>query len=396
MLIDVNIHSHEHSLSLDFATVNGLCQLTPNFRATGAVTLSGAKIHGHLATQGAQFLGDKTSFNAGGMQLAGQMLCDGSFFLADCTVTNATVKGNCSFGHTQFGDQGFGGKLSLLGTTTGGNLDLSRGLYTRGEIELSQVRVEGNLTCHGLYASVLQGTRLTVLGDLDWRSVHVYEEGWLILDNAAIGCLRDDEFSWPEAGRLRLHRAKIGKLILHQAATLSEKEGWTEELPFSVEKRIKWLNLQENAKSLDSFSWIQVAEMLKATGDAAGARSVIRAYRRHEAYAEYLANWPSSGGFIPPDLNRRVFLAKRWVRIRAEISRATLIWRLRRQLAVFEWEPMLILAVIVAFTLLGAVVFWPMEGRFAPTSTDAYKASVTPVAKRETVAPYPKFSPFIY
>lgn len=358
------------SLRLDLAKIDGLVDFVGDFRCTGLVSMSRIQVTGDVLAVKPHFLGSPTSLEAMNAHFKGNMILRESTFTGRLTLRSTVLDSDLDISLSRFEGEDEHSFFEIGGSTIKGDLIAINVMALYIHVHDSVIEKEFYLI--GATTGLLHCPGVVVRGDLHCRAMTMPEEGGIILDLANVGTLRQDRTVYPKAGRLSLQRARFGRIILHPSLpadhVVDVRRG--DEVPFNSEEMIAWLELQDNIHRLDIHPWLNCAAILRDRGDTRGAKALMYIYEKHEADAEFMAS--GNRGL------RRAF------------------WARKRLLAVFEREPLLILAVIVALTLFGTSVFYPLRGYFAPTSGDAYQAANMPPQPGHQSPPYPKFSPVIY
>lgn len=358
------------SLRLDLAKVDGLVDFVRDFRCIGLVSMSRIQVTGDVLAVKPQFLGSPASLESTNAHFKGNMVLRESTFAGRLTLKNMAVDSDLDIALSRFEGEDEHSFCEIGGSIIKGDLIAIKVMALYIHVHDSVIEKEFYLI--GATTGLLHCPGVVVKGDLHCRAMTMPEEGGIVLDLANVGTLRQDHTVYPKPGRLSLQRARFSRIILHPSLPADQvvevRRG--DEIPFNTEEMIAWLELQDNTDHLDIHPWLNCAAILRDRGDTRGAKAIMYVYKKHEADGEFLA----SG-------NRRLRRA---------------FWARKRLLAVFEREPLLILVVIMALTLFGTSVFYPLRGYFAPTSEDAYQAANTPPQHGRQPPPYPKFSPVIY
>ncbi len=191
----------------DGASITGSVFLDEGFKATGEVSLIGAKIDGQLNCQGAT-LSNATgrALSADGVSITGGVfLTEGFKATGEVRLLGAQIRGQLSCqGATLANAKGYA--LIADGVSTTGHVILNRGLNTTGEISLIGAKIDGQLNCQGATLSNAKGPALSA-------------------DGASItgGVFLTEGFN--AAGEVRLLGAQIGRSLSCRDATLANAKG---------------------------------------------------------------------------------------------------------------------------------------------------------------------------
>ncbi len=204
------------ALNANALRVSGGVLLQDGFRAEGEVQLSFARIGGSVECADSEIINsNKIAMSAGPVFIEG-----------DFSMHHARILGS----------------LDISGASIKGNLFLSGG---------TQIVRPGNMALMAL------GTRVNGQAFLydGFRS-----EGLVILVNASVGTLNDDEKSWPERGQLLLDG-----LVYNGIGTVS---------PTDAESRIRWLRRQHTTVFFPQ-PYEQLATILRRAGRDEDAKEVL-------------------------------------------------------------------------------------------------------------------------
>jgi cytoskeletal protein CcmA (bactofilin family) len=323
------------------------------------IVLVGAKIEGSLECNGAKLKAKGSALNADSAKIGGYVfLKDGFESEGEISLRGAeiTEQLNC-----------VGAKLkaspsALLadGSKIGGGVMLILGFESEGTIRLAGAEIGGNLEVIGARVSEVVFENAVVKGDLLWQRIERPEDTALNLIGAKVKILRDDRKSWPKEGRLYIDGFVYEGLQLHEPASDEKikirRNG--RELPLKAKDRIAWLELQPQG-DVAAQPWVQLAGLLKASGDSEGAREVLYEYRRRSHGRNLL-------------LRARTYPFDR-----------------------LEQQPLKISALIASLGLVGWYIFWRADRMrmMAPTEKEAYEEfhqTGKPPAR------YAVFDPIIY
>lgn len=239
--------------------------------------------------------------------------------------------------------------LNLDDAKISGNANLRHGFVAKGTVRLVGTEIGGDLDCSQSSIDMLGGNRARVGDAVIWRGIKNTGEVLLSLSDSSIGILEDDKASWPRKGRLNIAGLTYDELDLadsHPSALADE--------------RIEWLNRQNDTYIAAPQPWIQLAQLLKARGDKAGARRAVFELRRHQA--------------------KRNSLPAR-------------VWKI--YFARLEEKPMRIVIPMTILICLGLAVFRNAEnGAIAPTNKEAYMKWAKTGEFSDMV--YPRFNALMY
>jgi len=289
------INQGGNALNADGLNVGGSVVLSDGFKAEGEVRLIGATIGGNLNCIKGQFINKvEKALSTDGLKVGGSIfLRDGFKAEGEVRLLHSTVGVSLECDNSQFINQG-GIALYANGLKVEGSVFLRNGFKSQGEVNLIGATIGGNLNCdnsqfnnkdkRALLADGLkvegsvflsngfkaQGAVSFVGATIDkhFRLGYVYspEEMTLDLNSAKIGILHDREDSWPGPGRLLLHGL--------------EYAGISNESPRDSKTRIEWLRRQ---KDFWPQPYEQLAEVLRNSGDDAGAKDVLIAKNKDKA-----------------------------------------------------------------------------------------------------------------
>jgi hypothetical protein len=252
--------------------------------------------------------------------------------------------------------------LSLDKARIGGNLLLNGKLRCSGTIRIPNCHIEGNMIFIGAQvgAVICDNTDLS-MGTLVWCGVQKTQTTRLCLRGARIRSLRDDEGSWPEDGKLELDNLIYNDLILHQNLNPErlDKGALADQLPFDIERRIAWLNVQSAANRLRPQPWMQLSRHLESANNKAGAKHVLYKFRCLQAHESW---------WLP------------------RVARIAFAW--------LEETPARITYFIFLTLLLGTLIFVEADRSGAMISTARDKDGQPLVGA--ALKHYPRFQPFIY
>ena len=293
------IHKNTRALNADGLNVRGDVYLRREFKAEGEVRLVGATIGGDLDCRGGQFINKRaTALNADGLNvkgtvflthefkaegevrlvgatIGGNLVCDRGHFInkrVEVIALNAAslnVKGHVFLSH----DFKAEGEVCLVAATIGGSLDCRRGQFSkrggnalnaevmnvRGSVLLSDgFKAEGDIYFAGA----------TIDGYFVMRYVASLTETTLDLRSASIGTLRDDQWSWPEPGKLLLHGLTYDQI--------------DDDSPKDAETRLDWLRRQPPER-FQPQPYEQLAAELRRSGRNEDAKRILIAKAKDPA-----------------------------------------------------------------------------------------------------------------
>jgi hypothetical protein len=244
--------------------VDGNLILNSGFSGKGKVDLVQARIGGILDCN------SSTIANPGGYAIDASLAQIGD----GVSLANLKAKGSISFAEAKIG-----GNLLAKGATIdnhdgvaftaerakiGGDVWLNSDFTANGKVSLEGAEIAGNLDCgKGNFRAGRDGSALDLLqakiaGALSLWDVVI--DGDLALAYAHVGVLLDNSDSWPLPGTLKLDGFVYGEI----APTA----------PTDADSRIKWLGLQ-GTEVFRSQPYEQLAKVLRANGDDAGAKKVF-------------------------------------------------------------------------------------------------------------------------
>jgi hypothetical protein len=179
--------------------------------------------------------------------------------LGPVLASRAQIDGdlNCAGAHMDSGEVVFNAMQSVIG----GNASFSEGFETDGTIELSLVKVGGNLSFYDAHFSGrakngLSAVSAAVAGALYWVSVTLGDSTQLDLTQAKLGALWDDKPSWPASDNLFLDGLLYDSLVG----------------PSDAESRLEWLDRQP--RSYWPQPYLELAKALDGMGQEADAANV--------------------------------------------------------------------------------------------------------------------------
>jgi hypothetical protein len=384
-------------LGLQRARVRGSIFLRNRFRAEGEVQLQNVEIAGFLDCSGGIFMNPPrkgvsnsgTALAADGITVNGNLFLNSGFHSEGAVrLLNAQIGGDLDCAGGRFINpstkelSGSGIALSAVSMTVKGDLLLSSGFHSEGAVDLSNAQIDGNLNCSGgtfvnppikdlsssgtaLQASTVMVKRnaqfsddfraegrvdltVTRIGDdLVFRNGS-FKAATLDLRDASSKSILDDDRAWPERGKLYLDGFVYGRIA----------EGRTD-----AETRLKWLNLQPE-RPFARQPYLQLAKVLRDTGDDPGARRVLVAMEDRQ--------WEVNRQWTDPFLR----------------------WPLRATVG-YGYRPLWAFWEVLGLSALGWIVYRRgyLAGNVVPTDRDAYQSFK---ADGQPPAHYSAFAPLIY
>jgi len=330
-------------LRADRLTVTGSVFLSDRFRAEGGVRLAGSRIGGDLdCSQGNFENKDGVALDADLINVTGVIYLKDEFTAqGSVSLLGASIGGGLECDGGNFLNNG-GYALSADRIKVGASVFLRDNFSSDGELRFPGAEIAGRLDCGGAKFSGTSYLRLDtarVKKGFLWTGIGPDSPVRLNLAHALVGPMADDKESWPKKGNLYL-------------------DGFTYERigagPTSAEERLEWLARQPEGFIPQPYR--QLAKVLRERGDDAGARKVLIAME--DSRLEY-------GGLSAAQ------------KVVSRILRATVG---------YGYTPLRALWYIVAFVILGTLLFW--WGGIAHV--------ITPVETDPPVARIDPFNPFIY
>jgi sRNA-binding regulator protein Hfq len=253
------------------------------FKAQGQVRLIGAEIGGQFSCRGGAFE------NAGGIALACDgMLVKGDVFLQDSfqakgevRLPGAEIGGDLDCSGGDFENHGREA-LNCVLMRVKGVVSLGSGFTAQGAVDLTGAEISGHLLCNGgKFGGDFNGVNLKVDGIWGWTKQEEKINGTLMLANARLANLMDDEASWPATGKLDVDGLVYGP--------------FTSVVPADAESRLRWLGLQDPGR-LTVQPYEQLAAVFRQMGLRDDARAVAVAKQRH--IRAHLRGWSKVGSWI--------------------------------------------------------------------------------------------------
>ena len=149
-------------------------------------------------------------------------------------------------------------------STTKGNVFLRNGFNAKGEVSFVGANIGGSLNCSGgefenPNGNALNGANMKVGVSFRWHDLKKRPLGKLLLENANLANLYDDEDSWPEPGMLNIDG------LTYRAFTSHVPRDWN--------TRLKWLNLR-NADDFNVQPYEQLTHVFLQMGLREDARNI--------------------------------------------------------------------------------------------------------------------------
>ncbi len=252
------------ALFFDGADVSGSIFLSDTFEAHGEVHLLGAKIGGNLECTGAKFLNppDPDIPESGKALSADGINVKGSVYLRDKFVANGEVRfpgaeidgdfdcRDASLNNPQPPAEKYAKALNAIRIVVKGAVFLNSGFSANGVVWLVSAQISGSL-------NLLEGK--FGLATLD-------------LTDASAGTLIDSRCEWNRPGELY-----IDGFTYRRIANIER---------IDVDQRMKWLGLQ-SATSFHPRPYLQLAKVLRESGDEAGALRVLQKMEDRRSAAEH-------------------------------------------------------------------------------------------------------------
>lgn len=349
-----------NALIADGAQIGDGVFLDDGFESEGTIRLLGAEIKGDLSCLGAKL---KTKYNAliaDGAKIGGSVFLEdgfeseGTIRLLDAKITGQL---NCSGAKLMAKDNA----LNAAGAKIGGDVFLDDSFESEGEILLFGAKIGGNLHVRSAKVAGVICKNTVVTGDMIWQRIEKSKGTFLNLVGAMVKNLRDDRMSWPDEGNLDLDGLIYEGLKLYEPLSDEniKNHTYSKEMPLVAKDRIAWLELQSVENASIAQPWVQLANLLNASGDPGGAREVRYAYQRRLHGRDVLLR----GRTYPFDQ--------------------------------LEQWPLEICAPITFFWLLGSLIFWRAHrmSMMAPTEKEAFEVFQKTGKPPERYVP---LNPFIY
>ncbi len=282
------------------------------FHASRQVNLVSAKI-GLLAATAGHFRyspesGDllpafKTALDLTGAQIKGQLLMDRGFESQGAVVlAHAAIGGDLFCASGRFINPG-NMAISALGAEIGGTVYLvgeqplfagaatpfeADGLLSFGSARVGAFWVDG-ARLGGQSALLfgyggLEGVDLHVRGAFIWRRVSLESGAQLMLRDASVGFIVDQERGWPPPGKLLIDGFVYSSFDVHPG-----------DSPWDAQTRLRWLALQPPGFHLQPYR--QLAKVLRENGDEPGAVQVLIA-EEDARYRQFGLFGRTAGAFL--------------------------------------------------------------------------------------------------
>ena len=248
------------------------------FHANGEIDIDGGKVDGDLsfgeghfrhskAAFNPQFTALKVAINADEVEVKRAVtMCCGFESDGAVDLNESTIGGDLQFAGGRFvnpNNTAIAASIARIGGTVLMSLEPFGAFYSDGAVELIATHVAGAFSIssgkfagkaterHGLFANLLE-----VDGPFGWEKVDLENGATLDLTGASVIALGDDQRSWPQPGKLLI-------------------DGFTYK-SFGIVKdapsRLRWVALQPE---FHPQPYRQLAKVLRANGDDAGAVSVL-------------------------------------------------------------------------------------------------------------------------
>ncbi len=262
------------ALTVEGADVKGSVLLDIGFSALGSVRLRGIQVGGNMGCRGASFKAPPqpgvsehraAALNFDGIALEGSLFLDDGF-AADggVRIVGAEIGGDLqtekgTFNNpSQPGVPGSGTAINADGATVKGRCFLRNGFQADGTVRFVTARIGKDFECRGAkLGDGLLAARMTVGGNFFWKRIVDPDRSKLELGDASVSAFDDDEKSYPAQGNLNLDGFVYRRISRN---------------PTGAKGRLRWLALQH---SFAPQPYRQLAKVLRAEGDDAGARRVL-------------------------------------------------------------------------------------------------------------------------
>ncbi|HVP53546.1 MAG TPA: hypothetical protein VMU45_01020 [Candidatus Eisenbacteria bacterium] len=241
--------SHVNDILADGITVKYDALFAEGFHASGGVRLRGAQIGGILDCVGGIFF---PASPAGSQEKASALDANGIIVLGDVLLREGFVAN---------------GEVDLIGAQISGDLDCSGGKFSGATDSLSAQRcvVRGSMFLRDGFKSVgnVNLANASVGGVLAFRKGEF--GGTLNLTDVSAGMYKDAGALWPTGGKLTLDGFTYGRI--------------SNDERIDVAQRLTWLSLQP-ATTFRPQPYVQLARILRDSGDASGAKRVLAKMER--------------------------------------------------------------------------------------------------------------------
>jgi len=341
------------ALNVDSAQVKGSVFLRDGFSAEGEVKLIGVEIGEGLDCSGGRFKNpNRTALTMVSAEVKGHaFLKDGFSAEGVVNLEHAHIGRNLHCGNGNFKNSN-GIALNADGVQVRGSVFLSDSFSAEGEVNLIGAEIGESLDCnHGRFDALRLPT-VTVKQTFVWHDVQSVTE--LILKDARVRVMWDDEASWPNNGKLYLDG------FVYDSIAGGPKDAST---------RLRWLG------RLGEFTpqpYRQLAKVLRELGDDEGTKQVL---------------YELEGRARAEERRRLIHAPARWLRSAEDtLSKAAVGYGIYPGRAIWG---------LCGLTVLGWIVHRRAQqvGAMAPTEKNAYEEY-----RADGYAPahYPPFSPLIY
>jgi hypothetical protein len=269
-----------NALSADGAKIDGGVFLNNGFDSEGAIRLLGVEITGNLECDGANLKAKGDALIVDNAKIGGNVFIRGGFESEGAIrLLGAKITGQLVFTGAKLKAQG--NPLIVENAKIGGSVFLTDGFMSMGMIRLSGAEITGDLLITCAKVAGVRCQNMVVKGDLAWQRIKKSNDIYLNLIGARVKNLRDEQTSWPNEGNLYLDGLVYEELTLHEDSYEDDvgANQYTDELPFNVEERIKWLMLQPEKVLEKPQPWMQLRALLERKGDRKGAQYVLFRFR---------------------------------------------------------------------------------------------------------------------
>jgi hypothetical protein len=337
------------ALNCENADVRGSVLLRQGFHVRGTVTLIRMQVGGHLVCTGGTFEappqaavseGRGAALNLGSVSVKGSVFLNDGFTAEGAVrIIGARVDGNLICEGGKFnnpwvsGVPGSGKAINADGVTVKFSSFLRDGFRADGTVRFVSAEIGRDFACTGAkLGDGLIAARMTVGGNFFWKGIVDPDRSKLELGDASVSAFEDDEKSYPAQGNLNLDGFVYGRISRNSTG---------------AKGRLRWLALH---RSFAPQPYRQLAKVLRAEGDDAGARRVLckmeQLRRSHEN-------------------SKRGRIARFLVSVWSAVLRGTIG---------YGFHPGRSLLCLTILVLLGAAVFGMgyAAGSIAPTEKAAY------------------------
>jgi hypothetical protein len=356
-----------NALSADKANISGNIFLREGFSCSGKVRFLGAQIGGDLSCVGATLSSEGDAFSADKMNVTGSVfLREGLACSGEIRLLGAQIGGDLDCSRATLTAEG--DALNAHGAQIAGYVYLCEKFFSSGKVSFNGARIGGDLSCSNARIKCLVCEDMRLGGDLIWTAIQDGNKSELDLIGASVKTLHDDTSSWPAPCKLAIKGLEYMDLVHH--APSEERHLRDNRLPFPREldsrERVRWLRLQNRVNRLDPQAWMWLAKLFKEKGQDGDARWVLLNYRLMQA-----------------------------------ISGSWLMLPLRLPLALFSWEPLLVLFPFLLILCWGAQTYQKADdqNQILPTAADIFVNKAPSPAQTQAdgyKSAYPVFSPWIY